>query len=229
MLEIGNTLREARMRRDLDITDCEAATKIRGKYLRALEEEHFEMLPGPTFVRGFLRTYSDHLGLDGRLVVEQYESQFERPREQTAYEEHLRRNRSRRRSREGRVLGIFVALALAGSVGVWAVSGSSGSSTGAVTPVTEVTQHPSLDLRFLTRQSGVELNVHKESENGPRMINPVRMVPNRAEELTVAPPVWVKISTAGAVTLSVNDVPVTIPPGTTEFRLVGTGQIEPLP
>ena len=186
MLEIGNTLREARMRRSLDITDCEAVTKIRGKYLRALEEEQFEMLPGPTYVRGFLRTYSDHLGLDGRLVVEQYESQFERPREQTAYEEFLRRNRSRRRSREGRVLAIVAALVMVAAVGVWIATGSLGSGSAQEDPPSAVA-HAAMDLRFLTRAQNVEVRVHRESATGPLIIDPV-LKPNRAEELTVEPP-----------------------------------------
>lgn len=76
MFEIGNTLREARLRRGLDILDCEAETKIRAKYLRAMEEEHFDLMPSPTYVRGFLRTYADFLDLDGRLVLDEYESRF---------------------------------------------------------------------------------------------------------------------------------------------------------
>ncbi|MGD9694637.1 MAG: helix-turn-helix domain-containing protein [Thermoleophilia bacterium] len=76
MFEIGNTLREARLRRGLDILDCEAETKIRSKYLRAMEEEHFDLMPSPTYVRGFLRTYAEFLDLDGRLVLDEYESRF---------------------------------------------------------------------------------------------------------------------------------------------------------
>jgi hypothetical protein len=76
MFEIGNTLREARLRRGLDILDCEAETKIRTKYLRAMEEEQFDLMPSPTYVRGFLRTYADFLDLDGRLVLDEYESRF---------------------------------------------------------------------------------------------------------------------------------------------------------
>jgi cytoskeleton protein RodZ len=68
MFEIGNTLREARLRRGLDILDCEAETKIRAKYLRAMEEEQFDLMPSPTYVRGFLRTYADFLDLDGGHV-----------------------------------------------------------------------------------------------------------------------------------------------------------------
>lgn len=76
MFEIGNTLREARLRRGLDILQCEAETKIRAKYLRAMEDENFDLMPSPTYVRGFLRTYADFLDLDGQLVLDEYESRF---------------------------------------------------------------------------------------------------------------------------------------------------------
>jgi cytoskeleton protein RodZ len=76
MFEIGNTLREARLRRGLDILDCEAETKIRAKYLRAMEEEQFDLMPSPTYVRGFLKSYAEFLDLDGQLVLDEYESRF---------------------------------------------------------------------------------------------------------------------------------------------------------
>src|SRR5918998_6689065 len=79
MPEIGETLREARMRRRIDMTEVESATKIRGKYLRALENEEWELLPGPTFVKTFLRSYAEYLGLDSRQLVEEYKQRFERP------------------------------------------------------------------------------------------------------------------------------------------------------
>ena len=65
MPEIGATLREARMRARIDVSEIEAQTKIRAKYLRALENEEWGLLPGPTFVKSFLRTYAQALGLDG--------------------------------------------------------------------------------------------------------------------------------------------------------------------
>jgi Helix-turn-helix domain len=77
MPSIGETLREARMRQRLDIADVEARTKIRAKYLRALENEEFGMLPGPTFVKTFLRTYSEQLGLDPHVMVEEYRMNYE--------------------------------------------------------------------------------------------------------------------------------------------------------
>jgi cytoskeletal protein RodZ len=67
------------MRNRIDISEVEAATKIRAKYLRALENEEWDLLPGPTFVKTFLRTYADYLGLDARNLVEQYRARYERP------------------------------------------------------------------------------------------------------------------------------------------------------
>jgi cytoskeleton protein RodZ len=84
MPSIGETLREARMRQRLDIADVEARTKIRAKYLRALENEEFGMLPGPTFVKTFLRTYAEMLGLDPHVLVEEYRAGFEREDEMEA-------------------------------------------------------------------------------------------------------------------------------------------------
>ncbi|HEX8208210.1 MAG TPA: helix-turn-helix domain-containing protein [Solirubrobacteraceae bacterium] len=72
MPEIGSTLRETRMRQRIDITDMEVRTKIRAKYLRALENEEWDLLPGPTYVKSFLRTYAEALGLDPKLLVEEY-------------------------------------------------------------------------------------------------------------------------------------------------------------
>ena len=72
------------MRQRLDIADVEARTKIRAKYLRALENEEFSMLPGPTFVKTFLRTYAEMLGLDPHVLVEEYRAGFEREDEMEA-------------------------------------------------------------------------------------------------------------------------------------------------
>ena len=76
MFEIGNSLREARLRQGLDFPELEQGTKIRGKYLRALEDEHFDVLPAQTYVKGFLRSYAEYLGLDGQLYVDEYNSRF---------------------------------------------------------------------------------------------------------------------------------------------------------
>ena len=65
------------MRARIDVSEIEAQTKIRAKYLRALENEEWDLLPGPTFVKSFLRTYGEALGLDGRALVEEYKLHYE--------------------------------------------------------------------------------------------------------------------------------------------------------
>jgi cytoskeleton protein RodZ len=81
MAEIGSTLRETRIRKKIDITTVESATKIRAKYLRAIENEEWTVLPGPTYVKTFLRTYAQYLGLDAHLLVDEYSARFEEPEE----------------------------------------------------------------------------------------------------------------------------------------------------
>ena len=76
MFEIGNSLREARERQGLGYPEIELATKIRAKYIRALEEEDFTSIPGDAYIRGFLRTYAEYLGLDGDVYVDEYASRF---------------------------------------------------------------------------------------------------------------------------------------------------------
>src|SRR5689334_13467446 len=82
MPEIGATLREARMRARIDVSEIEAETKIRARYLRALENEEWDLLPGPTFIKSFLRTYASALGLDGKALVDEYRAHYEQPGEQ---------------------------------------------------------------------------------------------------------------------------------------------------
>ena len=69
------------MRARIDVSEIEAQTKIRAKYLRALENEEWDLLPGPTFVRSFLRTYAQALELDGKALVDEYRLYYEQPSE----------------------------------------------------------------------------------------------------------------------------------------------------
>jgi len=94
MFEIGSSLREARMRRGLELSDVERDTRIRTRYLTALEEERFNVLPGPAYAKGFLRTYADFLGLDAQQFVDEYNTRFAPPDEPAgAVPERIRRPR----------------------------------------------------------------------------------------------------------------------------------------
>jgi cytoskeleton protein RodZ len=79
MADIGATLRDARIRARIDMSEVESQTKIRAKYLRAIENEEWDLLPGPVYVKSFLRTYGDYLGLDSRMLVEEFKRLYERP------------------------------------------------------------------------------------------------------------------------------------------------------
>ena len=128
MFEIGTSLREARARRSIDLAQAEQATKIRARYLRALEDERFEQLPSPTYVKGFLRTYADYLGLDGQLYVDEFNSRF------VAGEDHGDRPRrsSVRPERRTRRLETYVVILVVSVVSIvtlvvvsaWQTSGS---------------------------------------------------------------------------------------------------------
>jgi cytoskeleton protein RodZ len=102
MTDIGAMLREARMREHLDIAEFEARTKIRAKYLRALEDEEWALLPGYTFTKAFLRTYADMLGLDGRMLVDEFKRQYPDPSELELAPVLPARRDARRDARRGR-------------------------------------------------------------------------------------------------------------------------------
>jgi cytoskeleton protein RodZ len=139
---IGETLREARMRRHLDIADVERRTKIRAKYLRALENEEFGMLPGPTFVKTFMRTYAEMLGLDPHPLVEEYRATHER-RDDVDHVQKLgpqvARDRRRRGPRlgAGSVLVLVLAAVVAALVAVGLLTGDDGDGQVAAPPATE--------------------------------------------------------------------------------------------
>jgi cytoskeleton protein RodZ len=75
---VGAILRKARARRKVELSEVEAATRIRLRYLRAIEDEEWDVLPGGVYTRGFIRTYASFLGLDGERLVEDYRGSVER-------------------------------------------------------------------------------------------------------------------------------------------------------
>lgn len=76
MFALGSSLREARLKRGLELDAVQKALRIRRRYLEALEDERFELIPGEVYARGFLREYADFLGLDSTLYVDEYNSRF---------------------------------------------------------------------------------------------------------------------------------------------------------
>jgi hypothetical protein len=180
VFEIGNSLREARLRQGLDFPEIEQGTKIRGKYLRALEDEHFDVLPAQTYVKGFLRSYAEYLGLDGQLYVDEYNSRFVVGEE----EPQSRPRRSAPPSRGVQVQSRVVLLTLLGIAAVTALVivawtrgeppsatpvglGTSTQQTTHQTPVSPAT--PKVQVRLLVKaaRGPCWLQVHKGSATGP--------------------------------------------------------------
>lgn len=174
MFEIGNSLREARVRRGIDFAQAELATKIRGKYLRALEEEQFAQLPAQTYVKGFLRTYAEYLGLDGQLYVDEFNSRFVSGDD---HEPRTRRSSSARPQRHHRRLETNVVLVALGTIAILTViviaawRGSGGGKQPPVTPITTVKTssrtHAKPPLFEVTAKRGqTHLIVHRGSATG---------------------------------------------------------------
>jgi len=161
------------MRRGVDFAQAELATKIRGKYLRALEDEQFELLPAQTYVKGFLRTYAEYLGLDGQLYVDEFNSRFVSGGDD--HEPRARRSATRpqqhRRIETNVVLVALSAIALLTVIVIsaWKVSSGGGNP---VTPPVTTTGHkrrhvtpPLLELKALRGSTHVAARVGSATGN----------------------------------------------------------------
>jgi len=219
VFEIGNSLREARVRRGVDFNQAETATKIRGKYLRALEDEQFELLPAETYVRGFLRTYAEFLGLDGQLYVDEFNSRYvsgddygERPRRSSA--------RPERRTRRFETGVVLVAVALVAVVtlvivGAWQTSGS--DNKGTLTTKQTHSRHrarvrvPSAYLQIKAVKGSSYVSVHRGGPAGQLLFQ------GTIDKGTLEPftgrhgkNFWVDVSSPENLTIVVNDKVVSV-------------------
>lgn len=130
---VGKRLREARTRRKLTLQEAEAATKIRAGYLRAIENEDWDQLPGDIYARAFIRTYGSLLGLDGERLAEDQRRQrgSARPGERLPrVDPRPRRVQRRRRSRPRVPSRLIVALVTALVVVALLVVGLSAGGSG---------------------------------------------------------------------------------------------------
>jgi cytoskeletal protein RodZ len=154
MFEIGGSLREARLKRGLTSADVQKAIRIRDRYLQALEEERWELLPGDAYVKGFLRTYADYLGLDGSLYVDEYNARYAEHDEPLLVPERFARA-DRHFGGTGLlrplvVLGAIVAVVAA--VAAWQLSGSSGGNQATPPPASVPTTTGSTTTQHHTQK-----------------------------------------------------------------------------
>ena len=190
MFEIGSSLREARLRQGLDFPELEQATKIRGKYLRALEDEEFSVLPAQTYVKGFLRNYAEYLGLDGQLYVDEFNSRYV-----VGEDEVLSRPRRSPPPRAPRVQSRIVLLTVLGIAAVALIvivawtRGGPGQSTipGLASQQTTQTAVTRTTHRRLAAWAVLAASAHRLGERSDRLPGNAR--PGTEAEVRGAPPV----------------------------------------
>jgi hypothetical protein len=166
VFELGNSLREARTRHGLDLAQVELATKIRAKYLRALEDEVFEILPSETYVKGFLRSYAEFLGLDGQLYVDEYNSRYGTDRFIADVPRRARVHQDRGLERKVVLVALAGIAALTALViAAWKYGGS--DSTNGTPPAVKTPAVPvSRELQLRGVGHGTFVEVHRGSKSG---------------------------------------------------------------
>jgi cytoskeletal protein RodZ len=223
MFEIGSSLREARARQGLDVNELELRTKIRAKYLRALEEERFEQLPGHTYVKGFLRTYADALGLDGQLYVDEYNSRFVAGDEETPVRTTrttaTARSRSRRERRESRVLLValtLIAVVTALVIAAWKFGGADPEQVAGLTPVVKRAGSPAaVAARAMLVVQAVRgdsfMEVRAGSRGGEQLYSGT--LERGQQQRFVKRSVYVSFGSPANVVVKLNGNRVALPPG----------------
>jgi hypothetical protein len=212
VFEIGNSLREARVRQGLDYPQVELATKIRAKYIRALEDEQFAVLPAQPYVKGFMRTYADFLGLDGQLYVDEYNSRFV----VNGLEETPLRRVSPRVRRDRGIERKVVLLALAGIavltalvIVAWKFGG--GDSSGATPSV--VTQqsggHAQSELQLVGVGKGTYVEVRRGSSSGKVLLQAT--IPGGKVERVTGARFWLYVKHPASVRVRLAGKPVSLP------------------
>jgi cytoskeleton protein RodZ len=252
MIDIGNTLRSARSRRGLELQDCERETRIRARYLGALEDERFDVLPEPAYARGFLRTYATFLGLDGRVLVEEYDDRFGVVRDPvepapTPSRRSRRRRASfatmpaRRRARGRRKAGIvwlLIGAAGAGLLALWigaawharpaplTTPGGSGAATSAVTRTAPAVVTAPATIRLAASPgTGSRVTVRLGSSAGRVLFAGV--IPSGASRtFALTHALWVGVSAATGVSLFVDGRPAEIPGGASAVEVRTDGSVQ---
>jgi hypothetical protein len=211
VFELGNSLREARVRQGLEYPQVELATKIRAKYIRAMEDEAFEILPSETYVKGFLRSYAEYLGLDGQLYVDEYNSRYGHERHYDETPRRLRGTRDRRLERRIVLIALCGIAALAALV-IVAWKFGSGDASNAVPPaVTQPKQKPQPVHQLVLRGSGrgSYVEVHRGSALG-RLVLAATVAGGRVQRIH-GTRFWLAIQRPANLSVTLNGRHVSLP------------------
>ena len=227
MFEIGSSLREARLRKGLDFPELESGTKIRGKYLQALEDERFDLLPGDAYIKGFLRTYAEYLGLDGQLYVDEFNSRYVAPMEVQSIRARRTAQARRQRRVQGSVLvatllgiGLITALVIV----AWTAGSPSDQPVAGISTQTTVKQKPKhkqrpagnprlahITLRAV-HGNALVLAVRRGGPTGRILLQGAELAPGDTKKFT-RERLWINTGTPGNLRIVVNGRRVTYPGG----------------
>ncbi|WP_366921747.1 DUF4115 domain-containing protein [Metallumcola ferriviriculae] len=208
MAQIGELLTRIRTKKDLSLRDVEQATKIRIKYLRALEAEEFEQIPGEVYVIGFLRTYCRYLGLDADLIVNEYRDQTKMYNDHDDETDAAEKSTSESLMQWKRNIKVVAAvcigiLILAGSVGMLLYSSDDNGSKPAVsessTPDLSPNNDVSKDGSGSEHAGNVSNEKNEDKERDETVLEKTTTAPGINAEITVEAEkrCWVKFTVDG--------------------------------
>jgi cytoskeleton protein RodZ len=243
MFEIGSALREARERRGLSFPQVEEDTKIRARYIRALEEEDFGVLPGATYTKGFLRAYADYLGLDGHLFIDEFNSRYHDPRREDDKPIYPSQRRVKAHRRETSIVLIALAAIVAIASMVFLSIGAGGTNhvnlptPPPTTPSTsnpastqskkqttkQAKHHPAAHKTYtvgITASGASWIYAHKGTPNGPAVmsvkhtdLSSYLMQPGETAQIHATGPIAITIGAPGSISITINGRAQQLPPG----------------
>jgi cytoskeleton protein RodZ len=238
MFEIGSSLRAARMRQRLELSQVEHDTRIRARYLAALEDERFDVLPGSAYTKGFLRTYADYLGLDAQRFVDEFKTRF--PPEEEPAAPPLVRIRRRRLAPAAWLL-LVVALAASSALVAWRLSSNGGNHATSAPPpaqtrtttrvappaVPRPATHPALVARIVlvATRGRCWLSVRRGSATG-RSVYEGTLEQGRTARFS-APRLWIRIGAPWNVDATLNGKAVQLPASTGDLVVTPAGLTTP--
>ncbi|MGD0997006.1 MAG: RodZ domain-containing protein [Thermoleophilia bacterium] len=217
MFEIGSTLRETRVRRKTTLQQAEDDTKIRVKYIQAMENDDFDLMPSPAYVKGFLRTYCLYLGLDADVMLDEYRSRFEPNEEHEPFGGNSALGRPHAHRRRNTLA--FIAVVCLLIIGLLYVLGRYNSSNKPTTPppVTVVshtpqpssTVHPTstaasrFTVRVVADRGACWIQVRKTGVTGP-IVYQATMPQGQSRSFKTRSPIYVRLGVPAYVSIAVD-------------------------
>ena len=212
------------MRRGVDFAQAELATKIRGKYLRALEDEQFELLPAETYVKGFLRNYAEYLGLDGQLYVDEFNSRFVsgEEHEPRARRSAARPQRHNRRLETGVVLGAIAVITVLTVIVIsaWTSAGNKPRTRAHTTPAVKAPHVTPPHFLVRARRGATHVTVRLGSAAGPVRYDGTLQVGDAPVAIRGSRRLWVQIDSPENVQVEVRGKPVHVHTSGPAVRIV---------